>query len=141
MKSPRLLLFVALMALLLASCDGDAAKLRAHGAETTATLLTKSESGSSRRHTGSHSFDLMFMAKDTAQIRKDAHVNDVWKDTTISFNERLEKWDPSGGGIGTMTSVTITVNAATFAKYQPGQRVPIVYLPEDPQVVMVKDDL
>jgi hypothetical protein len=40
-----------------------------------------------------------------------------------------------------MTSVTITVSAETFEKYQPGQRVPIVYLPEDPQVVIVKEDL
>jgi hypothetical protein len=140
MKRIKIALFV-LPIVLLAACSGDADKLRDHGAETTATLLTKSEAGSSRKHTGSHSFDLMFMAKDTAQIRKDAHVDDVWKDTTISFNERLDKWDPSGGGIGTMTSVTITVNSTTFQKYQPGQRVPIVYLPEDPQVVMLKEDL
>lgn len=130
-----------LLAFVFTACSDDAAKLRDHGAETNATLLTKSEACSSRKHSGSHSFDLMFMAKDTAQIRKAAHVDDVWKDTTISFNERLEKWDLSGGGIGTMTNVTISVDAATYEKYNSGERVPIVYLPEDPQVVMLKDDL
>ncbi len=141
MKTTAFIFPLLALVLFATACSGDAAKLREHGAETMASLLSKSGTSSSRNHTGSHSFELMFMAKDTAQIRKDAHVDDVWKDTTISFLERLDKWDPSGGGIGTMTSVTITVNSTTFEKYQPGQRVPIVYLPEDPQVVMVKEDL
>ena len=140
MKPIAFFLSVLTITLLLSGCN-DAKRLREHGAETSATLVTKSETGSSRKHSGTHTFDLMFMARDTAQIRKAAQIDDVWKDTTISFNERLEKWDPSAGGIGTMTSVTITVDAATFDKYTPGQSVTIVYLPEDPQVVMLKEHL
>ncbi len=140
MKPIAFFLSFLTITLLLTACT-DAKRLREHGAATSATLVTKSETCSSRTHSGTQTFDLMFMARDTAQIRKAAHVDDVWKDTTISFMERLEKWDSSSGGIGTMTNVTITVDVATFDKYTPGQRVRIVYLPEDPQVVMLKEDL
>jgi hypothetical protein len=140
MKS-YLLLPICLLALCLLGCDGDAAKLRDHGVTTSASIRGKNETAGSSRGSRYRSFDLMYMARDSAQIAAAARSKDAFKDTTKSMAERIENWDPSGGGFGKMTSVTIDVDGATFEKYNAGQSVEIVYLPEDHQVVRLKEHL
>ena len=131
------LLFLA--AIFLFACDGD--KLRDHGVTTNATITTKSETAGGGRRSHYHTFDIMFFAQDSAQVAKAAHANDVLKDTSMSMADRIDRWQPGGSNIGNITTVTIGVGSEAFAKYSAGQSVSVVYLPEDPNIVQLKEEL
>ena len=74
--------------------------------------------------------------------KKDDHSVNVLADTTLTMAERLDKWQPNGAGdLGTYMTIQIEVQPITGTHYAPGDKVKIVYLPEDPTVAMLKEEL
>jgi hypothetical protein len=138
-RSPLLLL--CLLAIFITACGGNAGKLREHGQEVDATLTRKQETTAVKATNRHYTFTVSFFAQDAAEIDKDKHANDVLKDTTMSMADRIEKWEPGGGNIGDYTTVDIDVERAVYDKYNEGDKVRIVYLPEDPKVAMLKEQL
>ncbi|HEX2900201.1 MAG TPA: DUF3592 domain-containing protein [Bacteroidia bacterium] len=140
MKHPRLSLLLGLL-LFLSACNGDLDLLRTKGQPTEATVVSKRETTALKAKNRHHSLQVSFFAQDSAEIAQDAHPDDVLKDTTMSMADRIEKWQPGGGAIGDYTSVEIEVSRPIFNKYKEGDRVQIVYLPSDPNIVRLKEQL
>ena len=129
------------MILLLAACNGNADALRDHGATTKATVTSKIETTALKAKNRQHRLAISFFALTKEQLDKKVHQDDVLKDTSMSMADRIDKWEPGGGGIGTFTSLEIDVTQPTWDGIKEGESVEIVYLPEDPTVVMLKKDL
>lgn len=141
MKSIHHLLSLVLIGILLSACNDDMERLRDHGHETSATVQGKGTNGSRKPSSRSYTLDVAFFAQDTAEIAKDAHQHDALKDTTMSLSERLDNWHPGGGGLGTYMTTPMTVTQAAWERYKDGDRVQVVYLPEEPTVVRLKEEL
>lgn len=141
MKTWKFLLPALAMVLLLAACNGNAEALRDHGATTNATVTRKIETTALKAKNRYHRLAISFFAQTKEELEKDAHQNDVLKDTSMSMADRIDKWQPGGTGIGTFTSLEIDVTKPTWDGIKEGESVEIVYLPEDPKVVMLKKDL
>lgn len=128
------------IALLFTACNGDLDQLRSHGQTTSATVLSKRETSALKAKNRHFSLGVGFFAQDSAEIAKAAHQNDVLKDTTKSMADRINDWQP-GSAIGEYTTVDIDVSKPIYDKYKDGDKVEIVYLPSDPKVVRLKEQL
>lgn len=133
-------IFLVVLSLLGAGCgDGLAERLKAEGVQTEASIAFKREVGNGRSR--NYSFTLYYFAKDSAAIAKEKAQTDILKDSTLSMIDRLDKWEPGAGGIGTFMSVDLGVSGTEFDQYREGERVKIRYLPSDPKQVMLEDQL
>lgn len=125
--------------LLISACSSqkfDA--LRDHGKEAQATVLRKDVSISARVNNRHHTLDIGFFAEKPED--KETGIS-VLGDTTMSMADRLDKWQPGKSGIGTYMHVQIDIEPSQSGNYGPGDKVQVVYLPEDPNVVTLKENL
>jgi hypothetical protein len=103
-------IFLVVLSLLGAGCgDGLAERLKAEGVQTEASIAFKREVGNGRSR--NYSFTLYYFAKDSAAIAKEKAQKDILKDSTLSMIDRLDKWEPGAGGIGTLCRWTSTFRA------------------------------
>ncbi|MBK9447884.1 MAG: hypothetical protein IPN95_00420 [Bacteroidetes bacterium] len=134
------LLFMLTLGLFLPACNGDLDQLRSNGQMTSATVLSKRETSALKAKNRHYSLGVGFFAQDSAEIAKGAHQDDVLKDTTMSMADRINNWQP-GSAIGEYTTVDIDVSKPIYDKYKDGDKVDVVYLPSDPKIVRLKEQL
>jgi hypothetical protein len=139
MRYPNICAVLLCTLLLVCGCGGGLAeRLRETGIATEASIAFKRETGGKRHN---YTFTLYYFAKDSADLVAEKQQESILKDSTISMVERLDRWDPSAGGIGEFMSVDIPVSGAVFDSHTEGDRIQVRYLPEDPQQVMLEEEL
>lgn len=132
---------VAMLLMLLWAGCGDhlADRLRAEGVQAEASIAFKRESGNGRSRV--YNFTLYYFAKDSASLAAEHAQEARMRDSTLSVTERLDRWDPLAGGLGTFQSVDIAVTPALFDQFREGERVKVRYLPKEPAQVMLEAQL
>jgi hypothetical protein len=141
----RQTIFIAcllLLALSFESCtDSAVALLQESGVEAEASIAFKRELNEKRKGRGTLTFTLYYFAKDSAALAQDKAQDHVLSDTSMSMLDRLDKWDPMGGGLGEFMSVDLVVPGHIFDSYNEGDKVKVLYLPNDPKVVRLKEQV
>ena len=140
MKLPKpLWIALALSAVFLFGCGVQhRTALRDHGKETTATVLLKGVSADIRATNNHHYINIGFFSEEVTNPETSI---EVLSDTNLSMSERLDKWQPGKMAKGTYQSIQIYVLPENARNLIAGDKVKIIYLPEDPSVAMLKDEL
>lgn len=63
----------------------------------------------------------------------------IWKNNSISLEEKVKKWNNITSEMGEVFSAEITVNFTAYSKYNEGDIVDIYYLPNNPHKAMLKE--
>lgn len=140
MKRPNPLWALLILSVIFLSGCGlkHRAALRDHGKETVATVLLKGVSADIRATNNHDYINIGFIAEQTSDKSSDISV---LSDTNLSMSDRLDNWQPGKMGASTYITQQIRVLPENARNLVAGDQVNIVYLPEDPSVVMLRNEL
>ena len=137
MKRLNIILILILCNFLFIQCKPDQQEFAKKGKSTKGRLAFKQEVIT--ESSLDYIFMMYFFTNDTLSVH-DLHKHKIWKDTTISLEEKIQKWDIIENNIGKFYSAEIFVDYDTYARHKEGDVLNIVYLPENPHEAIIKND-
>ena len=138
MKGLNNILLLIFCSFLFFQCEPSQSKFVKEGKTTKAKLAFKleKETASSVDYT----FMVYFFTNDTLKSHN-FHESDLWKDSSLSMSDKIEKWNTRTKQIGDFYSAEIIVDYDTYDAHKEDDVLEILYLPSDPHKAMLKENI
>ncbi len=137
MKGLNYILFI-FFSFLFFQCEPSKQDFAKKGLTTKAKIAFKQEV--TTESTLNYMFVMYFFTNDTLTFH-DIHEHSIWKDSTLSVEQKFEKWNVIENNIGDFYSAEIIVDYDTYSNYIEGDILEIVYLPKQPHKAILKKHL
>lgn len=113
--------------------------LKDEGLETLATVLNVHYSKTSKKATRNYYMEVAFFSNDSNKNKSEIEENKSIAEHPI--DTILSKMRTDVSPIGQLNTVTIPIQGISAGKYKKNDKVKIIYLPQNPKVLRLKEEI